>query len=105
VDVSVDRDAAGDVVIKIAAPEWEINVTGSLADLLALDAIAEADWSARRSIGAGRSVSAPVWWSSDGTVTTIMVGPDDETWDIAVTVPLGTIAEIVRRLRDCAADA
>jgi hypothetical protein len=104
VDVSVDCDAAGDLVVKIAALEWEINVTGSQADLLALDAIRQADWSARRSIGAGHSASAPVWWSSDGSVATILVGIDDETWDIAVTVPLDTIAEIVRRVRDRAAD-
>jgi hypothetical protein len=44
---------------------------------------------------AGRSAGSPVFWCSDGDVATLLIGADDESWDIAATIPLDLIEVIV----------
>jgi hypothetical protein len=48
----------------------------------------------QRSIAAGESAEASVFWASSGDEATIMLGRDDETWDVALTVP----TEVVERI-------
>jgi hypothetical protein len=48
----------------------------------------------------GRSAGASVFWSSDGEVATILVGQDDETWDIAVSVPVTLVEDLVQTVAD-----
>lgn len=35
-----------------------------------------------------------------GETATLMIGNDDETWDISVALPLGLVDEIARRAAD-----
>lgn len=52
-------------------------------------------WVQRRTLKVGTCANAPVWWNErDGTVH-ILVGNDDEAWDMCVTIPLGTLHEIL----------
>jgi hypothetical protein len=37
-----------------------------------------------------------VFWASSGDDATIMIGHDDETWDVAVTVPTEVVERIAR---------
>src|SRR4051812_48591386 len=68
-DMTLAVDAAGGVAVKLQADEWEVNFRASRAELVALSGIRSADWNARRSIRAGESAGAPVFWASDGNVT------------------------------------
>lgn len=45
----------------------------------------------------GEVAGAPAWWSVDDAAGTlsILVGPDDETWDVGVTLPRGTLEVIL----------
>src|SRR5690242_12532940 len=97
-DVVVDADVDGFVNAKVADHDWEINVRAEASAFLALGDIRKADWNARRSIQAGRSAGADVFWSSDGDGVTIMIGVDDESWDLAVTVPVGVVDELVTQV-------
>jgi hypothetical protein len=36
-----------------------------------------------------------VHWAAEGETATILVGHDEETWDIALTVPVATVDTIV----------
>jgi hypothetical protein len=100
VDFTVEADAEAGLALKLQTDEWEVNVYGSADDLLALRDIRAAVWSERQSIQAGHSAGARVFWASAGDGgATLMIGSDDETWDIAVAVPLSTIDEIVEKVR------
>jgi hypothetical protein len=101
-DVTLDMDAAGDVAVKLQADEWEVNFRASRAELAALSGIRSADWNERRSIRAGESTGAPVFWASSGGDATLMIGSDDETWDVAVTLPVAAVEEIASRGRHLA---
>lgn len=96
-DLTLDVDAVGSVVVKLQAGEWEVNLRASRAELTALSGIRSADWNDRRSIRAGNSAGAPVFWASGGDDATLMIGNDDETWDVAITLPLAAVEEIARR--------
>jgi hypothetical protein len=99
VDVSVEREADGRLLAKLAAHEWEVNVRLSGEDLAALANVRAASWDQRRTVQAGESLGAPVFWASEGDRGMLLVGDDDETWDVAIAVPLAVIDEIVRKGR------
>ena len=95
-DVSVEREADGRLLAKLAANELEVNVRLSGEDLAALADARAASWDKRRTVRAGESAAAPVFWASEGDQAMLLIGDDDETWDVAVAVPLRVIDEIVR---------
>ena len=69
---------SSEVVIRIYIP---------VAAARSLAAIDEADWETRRSVQAGTALGQPVFWclgEQPGTAQ-VLVGPDDETWDVALT--------------------
>jgi hypothetical protein len=93
-DASFDVDATGGLAVKLQAEAWEINFRISRSELEALSRIRSADWDRRLSIRAGESAGAPVFWASDGNDATLMIGHDDETWDIAVGLPVAAVEDI-----------
>jgi hypothetical protein len=48
-------------------------------------------------IAAGTCAGTPVFWTADGEVATILIGPDDETWDVAVPVPVEVVEQIAAK--------
>jgi len=102
VDVSLD-EASGPgepivVCVILQTPEWELQVYATPEELVELRSIRDADWDQRRSLQIGKCLGVPVHWSvvaaTEG-VATILIGPDDETWEIAITVPITTVDTIV----------
>jgi hypothetical protein len=105
VDVTLDVEsssggpAAPGVLVKLQAETWELNLWAPLADLARLREVRDADWAARRSLAIGTCAGAPVYWAMSGwglrqAEVVILVGHDDETWDVAVGIPLATADEI-----------
>jgi len=97
-DMTLEREADGGILVKLRAPAWEINVRASAGDLRKLDDVRSADWNQRRSIQIGESANASVFWSCRGDEVTLMIGHDDETWDVAVGFPIEVVDAIVREL-------
>lgn len=64
-----------------------------------LDNIRDADWAARRSLRIGTSAGAPVHWVISDDQVMILIGHDDETWDIAVAVPVAAVEQVVSLVR------
>jgi hypothetical protein len=95
-DVSVERTSDGRLAVKLQTDEWEVNVHASAAELAQLRGVRAANWNERRSIRAGESAGAAVFWSANGDAVTVLIGHDDEAWDVAVTVPQAVVEEIVR---------
>jgi hypothetical protein len=95
VDVSVEAMADGNRAIKLSDQAWELNIVAPLAELRKLRAVEDTDWVQRRTLKVGTCLDAPVWWSeADGRVS-ILVGADDEVWDVAVAVPVSAVHEIL----------
>lgn len=94
IDLEVDVESDGLLVAKLSSESWEVNIRASAAEFAGLDAIDSASWNARSSIRAGVSAGSAAFWSHDAGEVSILIGEDDEMWDIAVTVPVA----IVRRL-------
>ncbi|BCB84548.1 hypothetical protein [Phytohabitans suffuscus] len=100
VDITLDVEpGTGQTVIKLQTDAWELNIRGPLRDFVHLAQIRDADWNRRRSLAIGTCAGVPVYWaSSDGNVA-VLVGHDDETWDIAVSVPLSSVDEIATQAK------
>jgi hypothetical protein len=71
-----------------------LNIWAPIAELVQLRDIGAADWDARRTLAIGTCADAPVFWAMSEGQATILIGHDDETWDVAVTIPLATVHEI-----------
>lgn len=98
VTVEARNDADNPGVVKLQGEAWELNVWATTDELWKLAGIEKTDWDQRRTLQVGACAGAPVWWSErDGTVS-ILVGHDDETWDMGVTVPLETVHELLSEL-------
>jgi len=100
VDVTVDCEVTEGCSVKIQAELCEVNVWASANDFLKLRDIRSANWDSRRSVCVGRAAGSPVWWCSDGETATLLIGPDDETWDMSLTVPVEVVDEIVAQVAD-----
>jgi len=98
-DYTVEPEDAG-VLLKLQTDEWEANVHASAEELLLLSNIRSASWDERRSIQAGESAGARVYWSAgEGDHASLMIGEDDQTWDVSVAVPYAVIDQVVQAVR------
>ncbi|HEX5997196.1 MAG TPA: hypothetical protein VFY84_18815 [Jiangellales bacterium] len=86
------------VLAKLSDDLWEVNIRAQRSEFLTLRDIRTMDWNSRRAAEAGVSAGADVFWCSDGHVATIVVGHDEETWDLAVSVPVGIVDDLVRQV-------
>jgi hypothetical protein len=93
VDVSVQREADGRLLVKLATHERAINLRLSATDIRAL--VGSAHWSERGTMRAGESAGAPVFWASDGNEATLLIG-HAEARDVAITIPFRVVDEIVK---------
>lgn len=94
VDAEVDADGRTLAFTKISSGEWEVNVRATPLEFATLESTRGATWASRHSIAVGRSAGAPVFWSCDGPTASILIGSDDETWDVALAVPVDVVDRI-----------
>jgi hypothetical protein len=100
VDAEVDADGRTVACAKITSGDWEVNVRATPPEFAALAPIRSSSWSSRNSIAVGTSAGAPVFWSCDGTTASILIGSDDETWDVALAIPIDVVDRIVELAGD-----
>ncbi|WP_030529651.1 hypothetical protein [Phycicoccus jejuensis] len=96
VDAEVDADGRTVACAKISSGEWEVNVRATPLEFASLDSIRSAAWASRNSVAVGRSAGAPVFWSCDGSIVSILIGSDDETWDVALSAPIDVVDRVVQ---------
>jgi hypothetical protein len=84
--------------MKLQTHEWEVNVRASASDFASLGDIRSAEWATRRTLQVGESAGAPVFWATGDDRVTLMVGHDDETWDIALTLPVAVVDDLVQQV-------
>ena len=87
---SVDYDES-DGLLTVSADGVSLLIRIQRSDLQVLAGIPSAWWLQRRSIAAGTALGNPVFWCRDEEapdIAVILVGRDDETWELALHVPL-----------------
>jgi len=94
IDLEVSLELDGTLAAKFSSPEWEINVFATPGDFASLSTVASSDWAGRGSMKVGTTAGSPVFWSCIGDTVSLLVGHDDETWDIAIMLPLAQVLEL-----------
>jgi hypothetical protein len=94
VDITLNEAGGSLVLVKLQTETWELNIEASTAELVRLHGIEDADWDARHSLAIGTCAGASVYWAMSGGRATILIGHDDETWDIGLQIPVATVHEI-----------
>lgn len=84
------------VSLKIQTHHVELNVVMTPEELRTLRDIHAANWNERRALRAGTAASAPVFWCCDATSVTVLVGLDDESWGIAISLPPSFASNLIQ---------
>ncbi|BCJ43293.1 hypothetical protein GCM10010168_43980 [Actinoplanes ianthinogenes] len=100
VSISPDGDDLGVMQVILEGGTWVLQVLARPEELVTLRSIREADWAARRALRVGTVFGVSVFWAFKDDIVTALVGQDDETWQIAMTMPV----EAVDRLAAMAVD-
>jgi len=96
-DVTVeerDDDGVLSYAVKIASALIELNVIIPQSEISHLKTVLATDW-ASGALRLGVSAGAPVYWCAGehGTLS-VLIGQDDQTWDIGLTFPTTVIPMI-----------
>ncbi len=84
-----------EIQIKISNTQMELNLVMTESETIDLiENIQTADWDKRKSIKAGVCLNSNVFWCSNGNNISLLIGHDDETWDIGMIIPLEIINKI-----------
>ncbi|MGY0002594.1 hypothetical protein [Micromonospora sp. I033] len=100
VNVVIDDNGQDPAVVAVmlqGPPSWEFHFWIHLSDLARLRSLRDANWTALRSVQLGEDgAGTPVHWSIDDDTLTALIGPDDETWHLAISMPVGTLDRLAQ---------
>ena len=92
-------------LIKIGTPAFEANVVVPFEEAGRLKEVRETAWLSG-ALRIGSTSGVPTWWcvveDDDERTLSILIGSDDQSWDIALQLPLGTIDAVLREIAACA---
>lgn len=98
IDVSFEQEDDPTWCLKVQSDTSEINVRASWQQWQTLRDLRPDNWEVRRSLQLGRSAGAQVFWAAHEESVTVLVGADDEVWDIAIELPAPTMRQILHLL-------
>jgi hypothetical protein len=94
----VDVPSAVSVLqVKFGSPLGELNVYVSRSDQSRLQDVRSTQWASGKSVKLGTVLGMPAWWSVDRDSLTVLVGEDDEAWDVAFSVPVAILSDLERQ--------
>lgn len=82
--------------------EYEINIRLTKSEVnYIIENIKSAIWSERQSIKMGKSANTNVFWTYEAEIDkiSILIGQDDETWDIAFLLPFEVIDKMRKEMK------
>ena len=85
------------ICIKVGCSTYEVNVRTRPSEVKKLKKVPGSPWE-KGALRLGRSAGADVFWSCDAKKVSILIGYDDQTWDIGVTIPLGVFKTMLREI-------
>jgi hypothetical protein len=87
-------------VLSLSGQGFYLQVRISLEELRSISAVGAASWENRSSIKAGEALGNPVFWSrssEDPAAVVILVGADDELWELSLEVPSAALLRVLPR--------
>ncbi len=100
-EATLDAAEGRFIAIKIGTPSFELNIAVPIGEMSLLARVGGRRWS-DGALRIGTSAGAAAWWSVDEEngvpYLSILVGHDDQTWDIAAQLPVDTIQDVVREV-------
>ena len=101
-DVSVTVEArrkakAVTYLVKLQAEVFELNIHIPAAEVEELKLVPSTTWD-EGSMQIGESAGAPVFWSTEDGVVALLIGENDEDWDLALSVPVAVIDTILQAI-------
>lgn len=107
IDIAVepawDVASSPQLLVKLQAVGWELNIRIYPDEVPALLRVRSADWNQRATVRIGTTAGAPVFWSCRDGELSVLVGDDDETWDIGFTFPEKVMVELISKVEGAAA--
>ena len=76
-----------DEILRLSGPDFYLLIHIPPSELRSLTRVCAIPWEDRRSIRAGEALGSPVFWcrsSVDPSAVSVLVGADDETWELAL---------------------
>lgn len=98
IDEGTDDKGASCFFVKLSGPECELNLMVSESELDALRSVSEARWLSRQSVAAGKCLGSPAFWSCQDGRLSVLVGPDDEAWQVAYSAPEALVAQLSQEI-------
>jgi len=83
--------------VKLQTEVFEINIRIPAAEVDELKLVPSSSWD-EGSMQIGESAGAPVFWSTEDGVVALLIGEDDENWDIALSVPVAVVDTILQAI-------
>ena len=100
-DVTVedrDEDGTPSYAVKISSPLIELNVAIPRSDIQSLRRALSTEWSSG-ALCLGTCAGVPVFWcAAEQGMISVLVGYDDQTWDVCLTLPAEVIDMILNGL-------
>lgn len=87
-----------DEVLSLSGPGFYLHIQIPPTELRSLTGIPGASWEDRTSIRAGKALGSPVFWcrsKDDPSAVTVLVGADDETWQLALEFPTDVLLRVL----------
>ncbi|WKJ90771.1 hypothetical protein QZJ86_01145 [Methylomonas montana] len=84
--------------VKLNSPDCEFNVMVSELELERLRSVGDARWLARQSVAAGKCLGSSAFWSCQDGRLTVLVGPDDEAWEVCFSAPEALVNELLQEI-------
>lgn len=100
VSVTVEADRkpkAASYSVKLQSEVFEVNIRIPAAEVEELKLVASSAWE-DGSMQIGESAGAPVFWSTEDGVVALLIGEDDENWDIALSLPVAVMDTIIEAI-------
>jgi len=86
------------VLLKVTTNDLEVNMWLRADEVPTVRRVASTSW-LDGALKIGQSANALVYWSVDDDTLTLLVGHDDQTWDIAVSLPASALPAIISEIK------
>lgn len=83
--------------VKLQSEVFEVNIHIPATEVEELRLVASSTWE-EGSMQIGESAGAPVFWSTEDGVVALLIGEDDENWDIALSLPVAVMDTIIEAI-------
>jgi len=83
--------------VKLQSEVFEVNIQIPVEEVEELKLVSSSTWE-EGSMQIGESAGAPVFWSTEDGVVALLIGEDDENWDIALSLPVAVVDTILQAI-------